>query len=84
MKKFKIYFLTLISAFVLSAIFGWITASIIVFFVIFFLQMVYGWVNQEKRGLKDELIYYLGQFSSIAMGCLASVLISYLIGLLGI
>jgi hypothetical protein len=78
MKKIKIYFLTFISAFVLSGIFGWIASSIIVFFVIFIMQMFSDRSNQEKRSGKDLFFYYLGQFTSIALACLASVLLVYL------
>jgi len=81
MKKFKISFLTFISTFLLSVMFGWVASSIIVFFVIFIIKMISG---QEKRRVKENFIYYLGQFSSIALGCLANVLEVYLIGILGI
>ncbi|MDD3711446.1 MAG: hypothetical protein PHP37_02505 [Patescibacteria group bacterium] len=39
MKKFKIYFLTLISAFVLSAIFGWITIAVIANFTVLLVKL---------------------------------------------
>jgi hypothetical protein len=79
MKKFKIYFLTILSSFVLAAIFGWANASIIIFFVIFFLQVVSEWVNKEKKKTKEQFLYYAGQMVSVAIGCVADAAISYLL-----
>ena len=79
MKKFKIYFLTILSSFVLSAIFGWVASSIIAFFVIFILDTVSESMNQEKKKTKEQFVYYTGQFVSIAIGCIAGFTVSYLL-----
>jgi 1,4-dihydroxy-2-naphthoate octaprenyltransferase len=78
MKKIKVSLFTFLVSLFLCGLFGWTATVIIVFFAIFFLNIISDRVEDRKRAKKSVFVYYIGQLISVFLGCLLFYAIIYL------